>query len=365
MYQTSNLLITHPISTPTTITWQSPSNIALVKYWGKFGRQYPTNPSISFTLSKAVTTTSLEYAYKAAKDNTINLSFLFEGQSNPLFEQKMVKFLTSIIDIYPFLTQLNLTVNSSNSFPHSSGIASSASSMSALALCLCSLEKQLFGTLQNPKEFLQKASYLARLGSGSACRSVYPKIAMWGQTGVVADSTNDYAIPFGDSLHPIFTNYQDAILIVSKAEKAVSSRAGHALMNGNPYAPIRYQQANDNLATLLQVLKTGDLTKFIEIVEQEALTLHALMMTSTPSYLLMRPNTLAIIEKIRAFRNETNCPICFTLDAGPNVHVLYPASVKEQCEQFIKTTLVPLCEDEYWISDSMGNGAIADVRRKT
>jgi hypothetical protein len=72
-----------------------------------------------------------------------------------------------------------------NSFPHSAGIASSASAMSALALCLCSIEKQFFGTLHRQKvSSYQKASYIARLGSGSACRSVYPKLAVWGETGM-------------------------------------------------------------------------------------------------------------------------------------------------------------------------------------
>lgn len=341
---------------PQPITHQSPSNIALVKYWGKYGRQYPRNASISFTLSKAITTTQLSYQWKQnQQDQNISLQFTFENKVNELFARKMINFLESITDIFPFLPQLDLQISSSNSFPHSSGIASSASSMSALALCLCALEQQLFGTLTDKQMFLQKASYIARLGSGSACRSVYAKAAVWGKTEAVTGSSNDYAVSFGDQLHPIFEGFGDAILIVSRAEKKVSSRAGHALMNTHPFAPIRYEQAQAHMKALAKVLQTGDLERFIEIVELEALTLHGLMMSSTPSYTLMEPNTLEVIKKIRAFREETKLPICFTLDAGPNVHVLYPQSIRQKAKAFIEVELVPLCQDNYWLDDGMNS----------
>ena len=310
---------------PQTVCWRSPSNIALVKYWGKFGEQYPCNPSISFTLKNAFTETSL--AYRARTNNemqaNVSLDFSFEGEKNVLFANKIIAFFEKITPIFPFIKQLHFNINSYNSFPHSSGIASSASSMSALALCLCDVENQLFQTLQNKDIFLQKSSYIARLGSGSASRSVYPKMALWGTLASESKSSNDYAIVF-NNLHDKFKDFQDTILIVSKAEKKVSSRAGHALMNGNPYAETRYKQANEHLEKLLVALSNGDMNTFIQIVENEALILHALMMCSTPSFILMQPNTLTIIQKIRAFRAETKLPICFTLDAGPNVHILYP-----------------------------------------
>src|SRR5690606_22821198 len=119
---------------------------------------------------------------------------------------------------------------------------------------------------------------------------------------------------------------------VSKKEKDVSSRAGHALMEGNPYAHARYEQANTHITDMLQALENGDINAFGRIVEKEALTLHALMMTSEPSYLLMRPNTLAIIERIRSLRETKGVPVCFTLDAGPNVHLLYPREVSATVE---------------------------------
>ena len=164
------------------IAWRSPSNLALVKYWGKYGRQLPRNPSISFTLNNAFTETILEYRPKDADNQNIELDFFFEKKPNDAFRNKMLKFLESIVDVFPFLTQFHLTVHSYNSFPHSTGIASSASAMSALATCLCSLEKELFGTLESSDDFLQKSSFIARLGSGSASRSVYPHLAIWGES---------------------------------------------------------------------------------------------------------------------------------------------------------------------------------------
>ena len=139
--------------------------------------------------------------------------------------------------------------------------------MSALALCLCSLEDELFKNLQEDETFDQKASYLARLGSGSACRSIYPKMALWGETNLVEGASNLYAIPQAENIHEVFHNFHDDILIVSQAEKSVSSRAGHALMENNSYAVPRYQQANTRLQKLMVALKEGDVNTFGQIAE--------------------------------------------------------------------------------------------------
>jgi diphosphomevalonate decarboxylase len=95
---------------------------------------------------------------------------------------------------------------------------------------------------------------------------------------------------------------------------------------------------------------------FADIVEAEALELHALMMTSQPSFILMQPNTLDIIQRIRSFRERTQLPVCFTLDAGPNVHVLYPYYEKRKVRNFIQKELLPLCEQQVAIYDHMGRG---------
>ncbi len=336
------------------VKWESPSNIALVKYWGKYGRQYPTNPSISFTLSNAKTSTSCKYTIKENSQDPIISNFKFEGKENLAFENRIQKFLTSVIDYFPVLNQLSLELESENTFPHSSGIASSASAMSALALCICDIEKSI---VEDYKEnFTQRASILARLGSGSASRSVIEKLAIWGKNDFVAHADNDYAIAFGDNVHTDFHKYHDDILIVSKNEKSVSSSAGHKLMDGNPYAEARYQDANKNLGLILNAMKSGDHDAFIHIVEREAMSLHALMMCSDPSYILMEPNTIEVINRVRSFRRETNIPVCFTLDAGPNVHLLYPDDYTDKLTPFISEQLMPLTQNHNIIRDHVGNG---------
>ena len=335
------------------VGWRSPSNIALVKYWGKKGKQLPQNPSISFTLSECCTETYVQYE----KAEHFGFKFFFDGQESPAFGAKIEKFLLDNQAFFPFINQLHLTVESRNTFPHSSGIASSASSMSAFVMCLMEIERSLSLSKGRPIDLdLQKASYFSRLASGSASRSVYPKMALWGATEAYEGSSDEYAVSLENDIHPIFKTYRDSILIVSGETKSVSSRAGHGLMECNPYAPARYAQANENIKNLLAALKSGDLETFINITESEALQLHALMMCSNPSFILMKPNTLNLINEIREFRAETKIPICFTLDAGPNVHLLYPNSEAEKVEYYIKNVLADYCDHERWMGDHVGDG---------
>lgn len=356
-YKNPNLILASANVKNGNVAWRSPSNIALVKYWGKHGVQLPRNPSVSFTLQASHTNTVVLYAPKTENFDRVTLDFFFDNQPKEAFKPKIVAFLESLVEIYPFLRQVHLTIHSNNSFPHSAGIASSASAMSALALCLCEMERQLFNTLQEEGAFLQKASYLARLGSGSACRSVYPKAAIWGENTSVQNASDLYAIPFHQDLHDVYINFQDTILLVSKDEKEVSSRAGHGLMEGNVFAHSRYEQAKQNFRLVVEALKTGDLELFGQIVEVEALTLHALMMTSYPPYILMKPNSLALIEKVRQFRQSAKLPLYFTLDAGPNLHLLYPANIKQDVMSFIQNDLAIFCEDGNFIVDQIGDGA--------
>ena len=333
------------------VGWASPSNIALVKYWGKKGKQLPQNPSISFTLSECRSETFVSFE----KADRFGFSFFFEGKENPAFGARIEKLLLDNQAFFPFINQLDWKVESRNTFPHSSGIASSASSMSALVMCLLEIESLLVSP-STGSGTLTKASYFSRLASGSAARSVFPSMALWGKTESYEGSSGEYAVSLENDIHPVFNTYHDSILIVSGETKSVSSRAGHALMEDNPYAPARYAQANENIKNLLLALKSGNLDTFINITESEALQLHALMMCSSPSFILMKPNTLGIINEIRAFRNETQIPLCFTLDAGPNVHLLYPESEAEKVKHFINDKLAAYCVDNKWIADRVGDG---------
>lgn len=334
------------------VGWRCPSNIAIVKYWGKHGQQLPNNASLSFTLSNAHTDTYI--SYKSHSKNAVSISFLFEGIENPAFASKIEKYLENISAHMPIVKQLHFDIESTNSFPHSSGIASSASSMAAISMCLSNIESDLFSLPQDTK-FIEKASYLARLGSGSASRSLIGGVSVWGEHSEIAASSNLHAIKINDT-HEVFNTYHDDILIVSAHEKPVSSTAGHALMNNNVYANPRYEQANKRVIELLSILKSGDVHAFGKLAEDEAMTLHALMMCSDPSYVLMEPGTLDMIREIRAYRAASGVPVFFTLDAGPNIHLLYPDDVKSEVEIFINNSLMQYTAKGVIIKDKIGNG---------
>lgn len=344
------------LAKPVSVSWQSPSNIALVKYWGKTGRQLPVNPSLSITLSKAVTETKLT-AMPREGNGLVELDFWFEGKQNTAFGERMYKFLQSVTDIFPWLCQVNLKLETHNTFPHSAGIASSASAFSALALCLCSLDTEMNGVLLDETEFRQKASYVARLGSGSACRSLFPGYTVWGKSRALAGSSDLLAAAITE-VHPVFTTLRDTILIVNNKVKSVSSSEGHNRMIGHPFAEARIKQAGKNITDLLGAIKTGDKQTFIRIVENEALTLHALMMTSEDGFMLMHPETVRIINRIQEIRKETGLNICFTLDAGPNVHLIYFEDQIEQVNKLIVEDLFKNIQHKMRIDDFYGKGPV-------
>jgi len=333
-----------------TIGWTSPSNLAIIKYWGKYGDQFPQNPSISFTLDKSFTRTEIKWE---VGDPSVEV--FFEGKKNDGFARRLNKVAERLNKEIPILEKLKLKVDTTNTFPHSAGIASSASAMSAFALGLCSIENYYLGNLGSDQKFFEKASHCSRLGSGSAARSVYGGWVEWGASSFDRTYSNEYASKV-DDVHEEFMSIKDSILIISGEEKSVSSTAGHNLMIDNPYAEVRFKQAKDRISELSSALSSGDWEKFGFIAESEALTLHSLMMSSISSYILMRPNSITAIERLREFRRETGLPIYFSLDAGPNLHILYPASIERQALDFINNELSSLCQDGRIIHDGIGQG---------
>lgn len=314
------------------------------------------NPSVSFTLDACATRTELRCQKKEASSATPDFEVFLEGAPAPHFREKIQSFFERILPYQPFLSEYEFEIHTENTFPHSSGIASSASGMAALASCLMELEQAIYPGL--PAAFCRtKASFLARLGSGSAARSISGRLVHWGGLDSVPGSSDLYGIPYPLPLHPVFGNFQDTILLVDRGQKQVSSTAGHGLMQGHPYGKARFEQAGARIDALHPIFREGDLEAFIELVESEALTLHAMMMTSSPYYILMKPATLQIIERIWEFRRSENEPVCFTLDAGANVHVLYPKERLDKVYGFIQEALLPFCQDRQHIADRVGEGA--------
>ncbi|MFW6019394.1 MAG: diphosphomevalonate/mevalonate 3,5-bisphosphate decarboxylase family protein [Bacteroidales bacterium] len=336
------------------IVWESPSNIAFIKYWGKHGNQYPENASLSMSLKNSVSVVELLFHKNTEKKGIVD--FTFEGKSNQPFKQRVDNYLQKISDYFPFLEGLHLEINSYNTFPHSSGIASSASFMSALALCLCTLEK--FNTKKFDNGFFQKASFMARLGSGSASRSVYGKYAAWGKNSAISHSSDEYAVSYDNRIPENLQTIYDAIIIVDSAQKKISSSQGHRLMQSHFYKENRIQQASTNITRLMDVISVDDWLSITNVIENEALSLHALMLSSSPGYILLKQQTIDIIDAIRTYRSETGAQICFTLDAGPNVHVLYPERDKKYVETFIERNLTPLAENGRIIYDKTGEGPV-------
>ena len=338
------------------VFWSSPSNIALVKYWGKYDPQLPANPSVSFTLDSSRTNTSLKYSKRKLSGKDYSFDLLFEGYKQPDFKPKIELFFERVNTYLPFLMDYHFEIDTSNTFPHSSGIASSASAMSALALCLMSVERKLCGEIPD-EDFKRKASFLARLGSGSACRSIEGGVVVWGKHPELPGSSDLFGLQFPFEIHEDFKNFHDAILLVDRGQKQVSSSVGHSLMNDHPFARKRFEQANTNLSQLIPMLQSGDLKGFTKVVEHEALSLHAMMMTSMPYYILMKPNTLKIINSVWEFREDTGLNLAFTLDAGANVHLLFPDNESEKIYEFVKNELVAYCENGHYICDRVGAGA--------
>ena len=336
--------------------WQSPSNIALVKYWGKKEVQIPKNSSISFTLKNCLTNTKLDYNKKIIKTNLLEFDVFFNNKLKLDFKPKIQSFFERILIYCPYILEYKFNINSSNSFPHSSGIASSASGISALALCIMSIEKSINPAISDDY-FYKKASFLSRLGSGSACRSIIGSVNLWGSHKSFTESSDLFSVDLTSKVNDVFMSYHDAVLLVDKGVKTVSSTAGHKLMNDHLFGDKRFQAAQHNIEKLSVILKNGNLNEFVKLVENEALMLHGLMMTSDPSYILIKPNTLHIIEKIREFRSQSNIPVCFTLDAGANVHVLFPDKYSKEVYRFIDESLKNYCENNSYIKDCVGFGA--------
>ncbi len=323
---------------------QAPSNIALVKYWGKREGQIPWNPSVSLTLSSSLTRTEVLW-----EPGEFAIDFEFEGRPKPEFVPKIEQFFQRASPLVAGLFDHRFVIRSSNSFPHSSGIASSASAFAALGCALAQFDSGSNDWNRTT------ASELARLGSGSAARSIQGPVMMWGESPLVANSSDRHAVKL-ETIHPVFESYKDRILIVETGQKKVSSTQGHGLMNGHPFGKARIEMAHQRMADVLHALETGDLEQFGACVEAEALTLHALMMSSLPSFILMRPNTLALIEKVLELRASTKWPIFFTLDAGANLHLLFPKEFEQKIADFVQTECIDLCQDGLSLDDEVGKG---------
>jgi diphosphomevalonate decarboxylase len=361
----------------------TPSNIALIKYWGKSSAQIPRNASLSLTLDQARTHWSCSFYKKelCSHFQEWEKEFFFEDQPHQRFEKKIfhqMDFFYESLRSQPYFTQIQsflqhtkCVIKSSNSFHHSAGIASSASSMAGLALCLKMLEEHfsfshqaflpfksgLLSEQHRSSAWISQISSLARHFSGSASRSLEGPLVLWGKHDHEIKSSWEWGTPLTLSPGPL-VHLKNAILVVSSKEKPYSSSAGHRLMDEHPWAAARYEHAQSHLSDLLRSFQEQDEKRWINIIEREAMMLHALMMSSQPSIYYLMPQTWNIIHTLQHWREQSGACLAYTLDAGPNVHLLYPERDAHLVEPFINNELKHYCEQEMILWDRQGMGAI-------
>lgn len=284
-------------------TSKAPANIAFIKYWGKLNEKLrlPANSSVSMNLSGAFTVTSVEFDKKYKSDSLfINGSKVKEGELNRVSNH--LNLIRNISKIHDFAK-----VESTNNFPKGSGIASSASGFAALTVAAAAAS----GLDLSEKEL----SIFARLGSGSACRSIPDGFTEWkmGKT-----SNDSYAKSI---FMPDYWNICDLIAIVGENSKKVSSTEGHAIAESSPFYKARIIGMSKKVSEIIMAIKNKDFTKFGEILESEAINVHTVMMTSVPPLYYWKPATLNVIAGVMELRGK-GIECYFTIDAGPNVHVI-------------------------------------------
>lgn len=295
-------------------TAEAGANIAFTKYWGNVDTRLriPANDSISMTLDAARTLTTVSFRPDLEEDYVVVDGCAASGS----VRQRVVGHL----DLFRQLadTGWRAKVVSGNNFPTASGIASSASAFAALTVaCAEALELDLTR---------RDLSRLARRGSGSAARS------MFGGFAILYSGASDEGA-FAEPLHdPDWWEICDLVAVVSRSGKDVSSTGGHRLAQTSPLHRARLAQVPALNKRLREALAERDFDALGRVAEQDALLMHAVMLTSCPALLYWLPETVTVMRRVRRWRAE-GIPAYFTIDAGPNVHILTPP---EHVNQLLK-----------------------------
>lgn len=300
-----------------TATAQAAPNIAFIKYWGDrdTSSHIPSNGSISMNLDGLYTRTRVSFEDGLAEDQlTLN---------NHISRGAALQRTSAMLDRVRQMVGLNLfaRVISTNNFPTGTGIASSASAFAALALA----SSKAAGLELDEGEL----SRLARTGSGSACRSVPGGFVEW-QAG--NDDEDSYAFSISP---PEAWDLVDCVAVVSKKHKATSSREGHQFASSSPLQGARVADTPRRLDICRRAILGQDFENFARIVELDCHMMHAVMMTSSPGLNYWEPATLDVMRAVLEWRKE-GLPVCYTIDAGPNVHVLCLGAAVSPVERRLK-----------------------------
>ena len=304
-------------------TAEVPSNIALVKYWGKRDpeRQWPANDSLSMTLNAARTITTARLHHDAKEKDKDKGDVLLRadmgGELQPVTgNDKALRHLAYLRGELKMPAALHISTK--NTFPSGCGIASSASGLGALTLAAISAwtGARSLAELAAGGFDLPRLAELARLGSGSACRSFFGGYCLW-TAGAEPESQSVMQV-YDEDHWPL----ADLIVIVSPETKSVSSSAGHLTTASSPLFKPRVAGIPARMRRVRAALAARDLDALGVEIEAEALDMHAVMMTATPSLRYLLGGSVDFLSWLRKEREETGLPAYFTIDAGPNIHVI-------------------------------------------
>src|SRR5512137_1100451 len=288
-----------------TVTAQSHPNIAFIKYWGNRDNalRLPANVSISMNLDGLFTRTTVSFQPSLALDEFVLNGHKMTGHS--------LERVSTMLDLVRARAgfRLRAEVVSENNFPTGAGIASSASAFAALALAASTA-----AGLDLPEAELSR---LARRGSGSACRSIPGGFVEW-QPGTGDEDSFAFSIAA-----PNYWPLADCVAVVSTGHKSTGSTEGHALAGTSPLQEARVTDALRRLEVCRQAILNRDFESFAGIIEHDSNLMHAVMMTSQPALFYWEPATLSVMGMVRAWRKD-GLPVAYTIDAGPNVHVICP-----------------------------------------
>ncbi|MEC9282102.1 MAG: diphosphomevalonate decarboxylase [Bdellovibrionota bacterium] len=306
----------------------APSNIALIKYMGKEADNIPSNPSLSYSLPHLLTSVQIS-KIEASEDQWRALESEYAIELSEKGKARYLKFFKKLKD--QFGLKSSYLIESANNFPSDAGLASSASSFAALTKATYSLAKAELSTadfqaLGFTGEFVtdrEKLSALSRTGSGSSCRSLFDKWSEW-QTDFAVEENFAYA------------NLLHLAIIAEEDKKEVSSSDAHIKVKSSLLMEGRTARANKRLADLKNALNEKSWEAAFEICWAEFWDMHALFETSEPSFGYMTSDSLMVLNECRTYWKANQDGPLVTMDAGPNVHLLFRDDQRSCYEDFVK-----------------------------
>lgn len=298
---------------------QAPANIALIKYMGKKddGSNLPDNSSLSYTLNHLLTTVKLE-PLPGKKDlwEPLHTPGAAEFNLSIAGQKRYIEHLARLKEYFGYSG--GFLIQSSNNFPHSSGLASSASSFAALTKCAVLALSEL---TDKQAITIDEQAHLSRLGSGSSCRSFYSPWAIWDEKSVRAID-----LPYKNLIHQV--------IVISSQEKAVSSSEAHKRVKTSPFYVNRSERAEERLKLLLDAFSIKDWETIFKVCWREFQDMHNLFNSCEQPFSYISKNSMDILKILESkWEKEGDGPIV-TMDAGPNIHLLYRADQAEVARQF-------------------------------